>query len=103
MSKSMDSKSVRIQFEISAKLAQELEQFEKDGDMNTHREFFVNAITLWRWAFQKSREGKTIAALEDSEDQLRYTELSLPGLDSVRRDALALRALSMGPIATHQA
>jgi hypothetical protein len=81
-------KPVRFQFDFSARLAREIERFEEESELTSHREFFANAVALWRWAAQKSREGKTIAAIEvNDDDDIDYVELSLPALDAVKAEA----------------
>lgn len=95
--KNPDDKPVRIQFEFSPRLARELVRFEEESEIQTHREFFAYALSLWRWAAQKSREGKTISAIEMNGDEIKYTELTMPPLDNIRIEALAARALVAQP------
>lgn len=78
-------------------MARELERFEEESELPTHREFFANALALWRWAAQKSREGKTIAAIEIIDDDVKYVELTLPALDIIRLEALAAKTLVAQP------
>lgn len=88
----------RFQFDLSQKLAEEVEAFEVESGIATHREFFANTLSLWKWAARMSREGKIIAAIEyDRAGNFRYSELSMPALDEVRNDALAERLLVGAP------
>lgn len=91
------ARPVRIQFEFSQKLARELARFEEESDIPTHREFFAYTLSLWRWAAQKSREGKIIAAIEMTGDEIKYIELTMPPLDNIRIESMAAKKLAEQP------
>lgn len=86
------NKTVRIQFEISATLAREMESFEAEAEIGSHREFYSNLISLWRWAANRSREGKLIAAIDA--ETMKFNEITLPSLETIKYKALVDRQLS---------
>lgn len=88
--------TVRMQFEISEALAKEIESFEAEAEITSHREFFGNLIAFWRWAAKRSQEGKSICALDMQ--TLKYNELTLPSLDLIKMKALAERELEMADL-----
>lgn len=102
ISKNSNDKPVRIQFEFTARMARELERMEEESELPTHREFFANTLALWRWAAQKSAEGKTIAAVDISDDGMKYVELNLPALDFIRCNSLAAKTLANQGISAPQ-
>lgn len=89
---SSTTKMIRLQFEVSPSLAKEIEAFEDEAEIGSHREFYANLISLWRWSAQRVREGKSLAAI-DPETSV-FNELTLPALDTIKQKALAERELS---------
>lgn len=82
----MKNKTIRLQFEVSLILAKEIEALEAEADVRSHREFFANLISLWRWSAGKIREGKTIAAINLEGDRItQYHHLSMPAFDSIQK------------------
>ena len=80
-----------IKFEITDQMAADLNGFLIDGQIKDQRELFANMVALWRWADQRSREGKAIVALNQRTN--RYNEITLPSLDWLKALALADREL----------
>ncbi len=91
---------VRIQFEISSTLAKEMEDFELEADITSHREFYANLISLWRWAASRSKEGKLIAAIHPV--RKTYNEITLPALETVKLKAMAEQELELAALARPQ-
>ncbi len=89
----MSSKMVRIQFEISSTLAKEIEAFEAESEIGSHREFYANLISLWRWSANRVREGKMIAAIDPQ--RMKFNEITLPSLETIKYKAMAERELSI--------
>jgi len=88
---STSPKPIRIQFEVSAPLAKEIELFEAEADITSHREFYANLISLWRWTVQRSREGKTIAAIDPQ--TMKYSEITMPALETIKLKSMAEKQL----------
>ena len=89
---------IRIQFEVSPSLAKEIESYENEGEIGSHREFYANLIALWRWAANHSRNGENIAAIDS--DGKTISELTMPSLEMVKYKAIAekhLKALESQP------
>jgi hypothetical protein len=82
---------MRLQFEISESLADEIKRMESDAEIGSHREFFATLVALYRWAEKRSKDGKAIVALDEVTE--RYNELCLPPLETLKMKALAERAL----------
>lgn len=95
----MNNKMVRIQFEVSASLAKEIEAFEAEAEITSHREFYGNLIALWRWSAQRVREGKTITAMDIK--TLKYNELTMPSLENIKFKAMAEKELSLAGMIPH--
>jgi hypothetical protein len=93
---SSSTKMIRLQFEVSPSLAKEIEAFENEAEIGSHREFYANLISLWRWSAQRVREGKTLAAIDPVNST--FNELTLPSLDTIKHKALAERALARAGI-----
>ena len=89
----MSNKTTRIQFEISQLLANEIEAFESEAEITSHREFYANLVALWRWSASRVKEGKIICALDVS--NLRYNELTLPALETIKYKALVEKELAL--------
>ena len=54
---------VRFQFEAPALLTKEIEVLENEAFIGSHREFFMNLLSLWRWAAKCARNGEPIGIM----------------------------------------
>lgn len=82
---------MRLQIEVSDALADEIGVMQAEAEIATHREFFATLVALYRWAAMRSKDGKAIVALD--EPTMKYNELTLPALETLKAKALAERAL----------
>jgi hypothetical protein len=71
----------RIQFEADAEKMAEIEALMAGCGIETRKELFNNALTLLKWAIEHTRQGHTIAAI-DEKNQV-YRELQMPILDHI--------------------
>lgn len=83
--------TVTISFEVTRSVADEMLRMEQDAEIPSHREMFANMLTLWRWAEMRAREGRAIVALDEA--TMRYAEVSLPALETLKLKALAERQM----------
>jgi hypothetical protein len=72
---------VRIQFELPEEKVKELEAIMKEAQITTRKDLFNNALTLFEWAVQERRSGRTIASVD--EHNKKYKELVMPALAAV--------------------
>ena len=73
---------VRIQFDLPDEKVKELEALMEEAQIMTRRDLFNNALTLFEWAIQECRSGRTIASVD--EHNKKYKELVMPALAAVR-------------------
>ena len=78
-------KSVRVQFDISARRLEELDRLVALCDLSGRKDLFNNAFTLFSWAVKKTQEGNLIAAV--NEDKNIYRELEMPALSAVKPES----------------
>jgi hypothetical protein len=57
-----------------------------ETEIRTYAELFNNALTLFEWAVNQVKEGRIIAALDES--TMKYKELAMPPLEIVAKKAL---------------
>lgn len=76
---------------ISASLARDMEQYRTAAEIADTRELVATMFSLYRWAEGRSRDGKAIVALD--ERTMKYNELELAPLVTLKANALAQRAL----------
>jgi hypothetical protein len=77
-------KTLRIQIEVDENGIQVLDSIKQATGVNTYKDIFNNAITLFEWAIRQRVEGRVIASLD--ERTKRYKEMTMPALeDAVRR------------------
>ncbi|HEY2884084.1 MAG TPA: hypothetical protein VGJ08_02580 [Rhizomicrobium sp.] len=70
--------NVRIQIDLDENRVRELEQLMVVCGLVTKKELFNNALTLFEWAVDSVRQGRTIASL--NEEEQKYRELETPAL-----------------------
>ena len=73
---------MRLQFEVSDELAEELTALQGDIGASTKKELFNNALTLLQWAVRQVKSGKIITATDESADS--YSELNMPVFEVAR-------------------
>jgi len=72
---------VRIQFELPEEKVKELEALMEAAQITTRKDLFNNALTLFEWALQERKTGRTIASVD--EENKKYKELVMPALSAV--------------------
>jgi hypothetical protein len=72
---------VRIQFELPEEKVKELEALMREAQISTRKDLFNNALTLFEWALQERKTGRTIASVD--EHNKKYKELVMPALAAV--------------------
>ena len=68
----------RIQFEASEDTVKLIDDLMDKTDVTTRKEFLNNAISLMKWAIDKTIAGSTIAAVNEHDKM--YRELQMPAL-----------------------
>jgi hypothetical protein len=87
-------RSYRIQIDVSEDRYHEIENLIEECGFSTKKEFFDNAITLFKWAFKQSKKGLSIASVDEQEK--KYTELQMPFLERLQEKAQELRRETAG-------
>lgn len=72
---------VRIQFELPEEKVKELEALMQEARISTRKDLFNNALTLFEWAIEERRAGRSIASVD--EQNKKYKELVMPALAAV--------------------
>ena len=82
---------MRIQLELSDERVQELKALMEQVSIETYKDLFNNAISLFEWSVQEAERGRILASIDEEED--RYRELAMPVLDRlVKRSAISRAA-----------
>jgi hypothetical protein len=71
--------TVRVQFELSPQKLKEIESLMRECGIETKKEFFNNAITLFKWALTQAKNGNVIASVDEAHQ--KYRELHMPVFD----------------------
>lgn len=69
-------KIARIQFEMPEDKARELDVLMSEIGVQSKKELFNNALTLLKWAIKETRNGNSIAAVNEKHG--KYRELQMP-------------------------
>jgi hypothetical protein len=81
----------RIMLEISEDRLEQLNKVMQDCGMQTRKELFDHALTLFEWAVEHVKAGAAIGAL--TVDTNTFSTLKMPALDEASRQRIpALRA-----------
>lgn len=80
---------VRLQLEFEETKVKRIEHLMTLTGIRTKKEFFNNAITLFKWAIDERCLGRQIASVD--ENRQVYRELRMPALDEVVATSLAAR------------
>ena len=76
----MGAKVVRLQLEFPDGMVKVIEDLMSVAGLRTKKEFFNNAMTLFKWAIEERRSGRQIASVDGNCGV--YRELRMPALDS---------------------
>lgn len=77
----MSMKKVRVQFEIPEKNLKKIEALMEEAGIQTKRELFNEALSLYAWAAKVKKDGRIVASVD--EEQGQYNEVTLPSLDAL--------------------
>jgi hypothetical protein len=75
-------RTYRLQIDVPENKYAELEALIKECGFATKKEFFDNAVTLFKWAVGQARRGNSIAAVDERAG--KFTELQMPFLEHVK-------------------
>jgi len=81
---------VRLQFELENERVSEIERLMQLTDIRTKKEYFNNALTLFKWAINERCQGRLIASVDESNKSMR--DLRMPALETAAERALILAA-----------
>lgn len=70
---------MRIQLEFDEQSMRLLERLKQETGLNTHKELFNNALTLFDWAVRQRQQDRIIASM--NEETRDYKELQMPALE----------------------
>ena len=73
---------VRIQLELPEAKIEELKVLMHQAGMDTYKELFNNALTLFEWAIDQTKAGRSLASVDEEND--KYRVLVMPVLERVR-------------------
>jgi hypothetical protein len=71
----------KIQFELPDEKLAELEALQKESRLETRKDLFNTALTLFEWAVDEVKAGRSIASVD--EENKRYREIVMPALRAV--------------------
>jgi hypothetical protein len=75
-------KNIRLQIELSESRVAELKRLMDECHLSTQKELFNSALTLFEWAVNERRAGRSIASIDES--TMKYKELAMPALQAVQ-------------------
>lgn len=86
------SNTNRFQVDLNADQMQALEFLTGMAGLRTKREFFENALTLFRWAARERMQGRTICSIDAENHQIK--ELEMPALSAIASRGLVVPLVS---------
>lgn len=82
---------MRVNIELSEERVNVLKALAEECGLSTQKELFNSALTLFEWAVNERRSGRTIASIDES--TMKYKELAMPALQAV--------TVTKGNVTTH--
>lgn len=76
-----NDRMAKIQFELPDEKLAELEALQKESRLETRKDLFNTALTLFEWAVDEVKAGRSIASVD--EENKRYREIVMPALRAV--------------------
>lgn len=73
-----------MQFELSERRYEELQALMRACGIESQRDLFNNALSLFEWAAVERSQGKIIASVDEKEK--RYKELSMHALEYAKKN-----------------
>jgi hypothetical protein len=81
---------MRLNFEFPEERIKELKDLQSEAGLDTMKDLFNNALTIFEWAIHETREGNAIAAV--NEDDKSYRVLITPALQKVAKERARKKA-----------
>jgi hypothetical protein len=78
-------RTYRIQIDLPEDRYREIENLIQECSFSTKKEFFDNAITLFKWVVRQATKGLSVACVDERRKQ--YTELQMPFLERIQEKA----------------
>jgi hypothetical protein len=72
---------MRIQLELSEDRVHELKALMEQVGVETYKDLFNNALSLFEWAIQEAEKGRTLASIDEQAG--KYRELAMPVIDRI--------------------
>ena len=74
---------IRLQFELPEDKVEELDKIMEKCSIETRKELFNNALTLFEWAVEEVSSGNVIASVDEEKE--RYRVLQMPVLNQAKK------------------
>ncbi len=52
--------------------------------LKTNQDLINNALSLFTWAIKQKRKGYIVGSINESKDEMSYTEIIMPSLENVK-------------------
>ncbi|HZR03695.1 MAG TPA: hypothetical protein VFA81_11040 [Burkholderiales bacterium] len=79
--------NVRLQLELPEARVKQLEALMHECGMDTKKELFNTALTLFEWVIGERKKGRIIASVD--EENSRYKELDIPAFAALKQHQLS--------------
>jgi hypothetical protein len=76
---------MRLNFEFSEDRIKELKNLQNEAHLETMKDLFNNALTIFEWAVEETKKGNEIAAVNEQTE--KYRVLVMPVLQQLIREA----------------
>jgi hypothetical protein len=70
----------KIQFDLPEEKLAELEVLQKEARLDTRKDLFNNALTLFEWALNEVKNGRSIASVDETNKL--YRAIIMPALQA---------------------
>lgn len=72
---------MNLQFEVSDQEIEKLDEMLKETNLDSYKDLLNNSLSLLYWAAQQVKNGKVIAAVDESAQ--KYTEVQMQALQHI--------------------
>jgi hypothetical protein len=91
---------MRIQLELPEEQVQELKKLMAEAGIETYKDLFNNALTVFEWLLNEVSNGKVIAAVDEQNE--KYRVLEMPALERAAKAARTKKANQPALSASHR-
>lgn len=91
----------RLQFQVSDKMAAQLDALVEETGLKTMSQLLNTALTFYEWAIQERKEGRVIASVNEKTE--RFKEIEMPGFPRVKKTATFTGAVQVDRMALNGA